>query len=50
MLTLFGIKQCDTVKKALKWLEKNGVAHIFHDIRKEGLDEQMVQQIGRAHV
>ncbi len=44
MLTLFGIKQCDTVKKALGWLTKNGVEHTFHDIRKEGLDEQMIQR------
>ena len=44
MLTLFGIKQCDTVKKALKWLEQSGVAHTFHDIRKDGLDQQMIQR------
>ncbi len=43
MLTLFGIKQCDTVKKTLKWLDQNGVAHTFHDIRKDGLNQQMIQ-------
>ncbi len=44
MLTLFGIKQCDTVKKALNWLTENDVEHTFHDIRKDGLDEQMIQR------
>ena len=40
MITVYGIKNCDTVKKALKWLEAEGVAHQFHDYRKDGLDRQ----------
>ena len=44
MLTVFGIKQCDTVKKALKWLDTNDVAHQFHDVRKDGLTAEMIQR------
>ncbi|MCF6336474.1 MAG: arsenate reductase [Gammaproteobacteria bacterium] len=44
MLVLFGIKQCDTVKKALNWLAQHEVEHTFHDIRSDGLDEQMVRR------
>ncbi len=42
MVTVYGIKNCDTVRKALKWLEAQGVEHTFHDFRKDGLDEQTV--------
>ena len=42
MITLFGIKNCDTVKKALKWLNRENVAYQFHDFRKDGLDEDLV--------
>jgi len=38
MLTIYGIRQCDTVRKALKWLEERGIDHQFHDYRKQGLD------------
>lgn len=37
-LTLYGISNCDTVKKARVWLSEQGVAHHFHDVRKDGLD------------
>lgn len=39
MITVYGIKNCDTVKKARRWLETNGVAFQFHDFRVDGLDE-----------
>lgn len=42
MITLFGIKNCDTVKKARKWLDEHGVEYQFHDFRADGIDEQMV--------
>lgn len=35
---LYGIPNCDTVKKARKWLEEQGIAYIFHDYKKEGAD------------
>ncbi|WP_447760444.1 ArsC family reductase [Sphingopyxis panaciterrae] len=42
-LTLFGIPNCDTVKKARRWLNERGVAHRFHDFRKDGLDPDRLQ-------
>ncbi|MCK7595694.1 ArsC family reductase [Microbulbifer sp. CAU 1566] len=38
MITLYGIKNCDTVKKARKWLEQNEVEYRFHDFRDNGMD------------
>jgi len=35
MLHVYGIKNCTTVKKALDWLEANGLAFVFHDYKKE---------------
>ena len=37
MTTLYGIKNCDTVKKARKWLESHEVDFDFHDVREDGL-------------
>lgn len=42
-LTLYGISNCDTVKKARRWLDEHGVAHAFHDYRKDGLDAAQLQ-------
>lgn len=42
MLTVYGIKNCDTVKKALKWLDGEGIEHTFHDLRADGVDEATV--------
>ncbi len=42
MLTIYGIKNCDTVKKARKWLETEGVEHTFHDFRADGLDDALM--------
>lgn len=39
-MTLYGIKTCDTVKKARTWLDSHGLAHAFHDYRAEGIDRQ----------
>ncbi|MAU40495.1 MAG: ArsC family reductase [Kordiimonas sp.] len=38
MLTIYGIKNCDTMKKAMKWLEGQDVSYRFHDYRKDGTD------------
>lgn len=43
MIKIFGIKNCDTIKKAKKWLEANGMAFEFHDYRKDGITEDMVR-------
>jgi arsenate reductase len=41
-LTLYGIRNCDTVKKARAWLAAAGVDHHFHDYRVAGLDEALL--------
>ncbi|MGH1403691.1 MAG: ArsC family reductase [Alphaproteobacteria bacterium] len=38
MITIYGIKNCDTVKKALKWLDAHGIAYTFHNYKKQGAD------------
>lgn len=38
MIDLYGIPNCDTVKKARVWLDANGIAYRFHDYKKEGAD------------
>jgi arsenate reductase (glutaredoxin) len=37
-LTMYGIKNCDTIKKARGWLDANSVAFAFHDYKAEGVD------------
>ncbi|MBB5702264.1 arsenate reductase [Ochrobactrum daejeonense] len=37
-VTIYGIRNCDTMKKARNWLEDHGIDYGFHDYRKEGLD------------
>lgn len=39
MTTLYGIPNCDTVKKARTWLSEHGVDHTFHDFKKQGVPE-----------
>ncbi|MEY4641086.1 MAG: hypothetical protein RLZZ227_1080 [Pseudomonadota bacterium] len=38
MKTLYGIPNCDSVRKARTWLDTHGVAYQFHDFRKQGID------------
>lgn len=38
MIHLYGIPNCDTVKKARVWLERHGIPYTFHDYKKEGAD------------
>ncbi len=42
MITLYGIPNCDTVKKARTWLDQAGLSYQFHDFKKAGLDEATV--------
>ncbi|MDN5988307.1 MAG: ArsC family reductase [Hafniaceae bacterium] len=42
-LYLYGIKNCDTIKKAKKWLEEQQVAYQFHDYRADGLDAELLR-------
>lgn len=40
---MYGIKNCDTIKKARKWLEDNNVEFEFHDVRKDGLSAKKLE-------
>lgn len=44
MLTLFGIANCDTVKKAQRWLAQHAIEYQFHDFRRDGLDTADIQK------
>ena len=50
MTTLYGIPNCDTVKKARAWLTSQGKAHVFHDFKKQGVPSDQltlwVQEVG----
>jgi len=53
-LVLYGIKNCDSVKKARSWLESRHLAYRFHDFRVDGLDESLLRRfidhLGLDHV
>jgi len=44
MTTLYGIKNCDTMKKAFAWLDSHGIAYDFHDYKKLGADETLLKK------
>ena len=43
-ITLYGIPNCDTVKKARTWLDANGIDYRFHNFRKDGINEAMIRE------
>jgi len=43
-VTIYGIKNCDTMKKARAWLDGHGVAYGFHDYKAEGIDKDRLKQ------
>ena len=43
MLTVYGIRQCDTCRRALRWLGERGIDHRFHDVRADGIDAATVR-------
>lgn len=45
MLTLYGIPNCDTVKKARNWLDAQNIDYRFHDFRKDGLSTEQLQAL-----
>ncbi len=45
MLKLYGIKNCDTVKKATKWLDEKKIKYQFHDYKKDGVDAVFLEQL-----
>lgn len=50
MPTIYGIRNCDTMKKAFAWLDDHGVSYDFHDYKKSGIDAARLkswsQQVG----
>lgn len=44
MTIMYGIKNCDTIKKAKKWLEAQNIEYRFHDYRADGLEQAFLEQ------
>jgi len=44
MIVVNGLKNCDTCRKARAWLEGEGIAHRFHDLRADGLEAGQVRR------
>lgn len=42
--TIYGIRNCDTMKKARAWLEGHGIAHDFHDYKQSGVSREMLSR------
>jgi arsenate reductase (glutaredoxin) len=43
-ITIYGIKNCDTMKKARAWLDRNGVAYAFHDYKTAGIERERLER------
>jgi len=43
MITIYGIKNCDTMQKVMKWLNEKNVAYVFHNYKEEGIDEATLE-------
>lgn len=44
-ITIYGIKNCDTMKKAFKWLDEHSIAYEFHDYKKSGVPEDIFTRL-----
>jgi arsenate reductase (glutaredoxin) len=44
MVKIYGIPNCDTMKKARQWLTEHGIEYAFHDYKKAGLDEKLLRR------
>jgi Spx/MgsR family transcriptional regulator len=44
-MKVYGIPNCSTVKKARAWLEEHGLAHEFHDYKKQGVPEALMRKL-----
>ena len=49
MTTLYGISNCDTIKKAKKWLEAHNVDYVFYDYKKQPVETSFLQQMIELH-
>lgn len=47
-IVIYGIKNCDTMTKARKWLDSRGVAYAFHDYRVDGLERALLKDWAKA--
>ena len=47
-VTIYGIKNCDTMKKARAWLDARGVAYAFHDYKTQGIGRGQLEAWARA--
>lgn len=47
MITIYGIKACDTMKKARSWLGDHGLAYDFHDYKLTGIDRARIERWAR---
>lgn len=47
-ITIYGIKNCDTIKKARAWLDGRGVAYGFHDYKAKGIERDVLEGWARA--
>ena len=43
MVTVYGIKNCDTMKKARAWLDSHGKAYVFHDYKTQGIERDRLE-------
>jgi arsenate reductase len=43
-LTLYGIRNCDTMKKARAWLDARGLSYLFHDYKESGIDRATLER------
>jgi arsenate reductase len=43
-ITIYGIKNCDTMKKARAWLDSHGVAYAFHDYKSAGIERERLER------
>ena len=44
MLTLYGIRNCDTMKKARTWLDQHSIEYVFHDYKVSGIDRAQLER------
>ena len=47
-ITIYGIRNCDTMKKARSWLDSHGVAYDFHDYKTAGIDKDRLKRWSEA--
>src|ERR1700749_5338830 len=47
-VTIYGIKNCDTMKKARAWLDSHGIAYVFHDYKTEGIEKAQLERWAKA--